>query len=54
MAVDEVAASTYCLPVSWRSDVPATTGVSLGTPQPTSVRTWWVKMDLTFIVFKLT
>lgn len=54
MAVAEVDASTSWLPVSWRSDVLATAGVSLGTPQPTSVRTRWVKMDVMFIVFKLT
>lgn len=54
MAVAEVAASAYCLHVSWRSDVPTTAGVSLGTSQPTSVRTWWVKTDVIFIVFKLT
>lgn len=54
MAVAEVAASTDFPHISWRSDVPATSGVSVGTPQPTSVRTWWVKTDVIFIVFKLT
>lgn len=54
MAVAEVAASTHCLSVSWRCDVLATAGVSLGTPQPTPVRAWWVKTDVMFIVLKLT